>query len=136
MTILLDTCAAIWLVAGAKVSPAAEEALNRAQARGEPVYVSPITAWEIGLLALRGRFASPHPPGVWFSRLLSIDGVALDALPSSVLIDSSFLPGQPPRDPGDRILIAAAREHDHIIMTRDRVILDFAKAGHVRALAC
>jgi PIN domain nuclease of toxin-antitoxin system len=136
MTILLDTCAAIWLVAGAKVTPSAEEALNQARRRDEPVYVSPITGWEIGLLALKGRFASPHPPKVWFSRLLAIDGVLLDAMPPSVLIDSSFLPGAPPRDPGDRILIAAAREHDHTIMTRDRVILDYAKAGHVRALAC
>ena len=136
MTILLDTCAAIWLVAGAKVSPSAEEALNRAWALREPVYVSPITGWEIGLLALKGRFASPHPPKVWFGRLLAVDGVLLDALPPSVLIDSSFLPGQPPRDPADRIIIAAAREHDHAIMTRDRIILDYAKAGHVRALAC
>ena len=136
MTILLDTCAAIWLVAGAKVSQQAEAALNRAQALDEPVYISPITGWEIGMLALRGRFASPHPPNVWFNRLLAIDGVQLDALPPSVLIDSSFLPGEPPRDPGDRIIIAAAREHDHTIMTRDRVILDYAKAGHVRALAC
>ena len=136
MTILLDTCAAIWLVAGAKVAQPAEEALNRAQALSEPVYISPIAAWESGLLALKGRFASPHPPKVWFGRLLAIDGILLDALPPSVLIDSSFLPGQPPRDPGDRIVIAAAREHDHTIMTRDRAILDYAEAGHVRALAC
>ena len=136
MTILLDTCAAIWLVAGTKVAQPAEEALNRAQALSEPVYIYPITAWEIGLLALKGRFASPHPPKVWLGRLLAIDGILLDALPPSVLIDSSFLPGQPPRDPGDRIVIAAAREHDHTIMTRDRAILDYAEAGHVRALAC
>ena len=136
MTILLDTCAAIWLAAGSKVSQPAEEALNAAWATGEPVYISPITAWEIGLLAQRGRLASPHPPKVWFSRLLAIDGVALDPMPPSVLIDSSFLPGEPPRDPADRIVVAAAREHDHIIMTRDKIILDYAKAGHVRALAC
>jgi PIN domain nuclease of toxin-antitoxin system len=136
VTILLDTCAAIWLVAGSKVSQPAEEALNAAWAAGEPVYISPITAWEVGLLAQRGRFASPHPPKVWFDRLLAIDGVALDLLPPSVLTDSSFLPGEPPTDPADRIVVAAAREHDHIIMTRDRIILDYAKAGHVRALEC
>ena len=136
MTILLDTCTAIWLVAGSKVSQPAEEAVNAAWAAGEPVYISPITASEVGLLAQRGRFASPHPPKVWFDRLLAIDGVALDPMPPSVLIDSSFLPGEPPRDPADRIIVAAAREHDHVIMTRDRIILDYAKAGHVRALAC
>ena len=62
MTILLDTCAAIWLVSGAKVSQPAEAALNEARARDEPVYISPITGWEIGLLALKGRLASPIRP--------------------------------------------------------------------------
>ena len=136
MNILLDTCAAIWLVADAKVSEAAVRAIEQARDRDEPVYVSPITGWEIGLLALRGRFASPHPPRVWFDRLLAIEGVRLDDLRTSVLIDSSALPGHPPRDPADRIMIAAAREHDYAIMTRDRPILDYGKAGHVRTIAC
>ncbi len=136
MTILLDTCAAIWLVADARVSAGAVNALQDARRRDEPLYVSPITGWEIGLLAQRGRFASPHPPKVWFDRLLSIDGVELDDLPPSVLIDSSSLPGSPPTDPADRIVIAAARERGHMIMTRDRPILDYGKAGHVRTIAC
>jgi PIN domain nuclease of toxin-antitoxin system len=136
MTILLDTCAAIWLVADAKVSVAAISAIEEARRRDEPIYVSPITGWEIGLLAMRGRFASPHPPKVWFNRLLSVEGVRLDDLPISVLIDSSSLPGDPPHDPADRVVIAAARERGHAIMTRDRTILDYGKAGHVRTIAC
>jgi PIN domain nuclease of toxin-antitoxin system len=136
MTLLLDTCAALWLVAGANVSAAAKEALAEAQEKRSPVLVSPITGWEIGLLALRGRFASPHPPKVWFERLLMIDGVQLAGLAPSTLIDSSFLPGQPPRDPADRIIIATAREQTLRIMTRDRLILDYGKAGHVLTLAC
>ena len=136
MTLLLDTCAALWLVSGAGVSAAAQDALAKAQEEGEPVHVSPITGWEIGLLALRGRFASPHPPKVWFDRLLGIGGVRLADLAPSTFIDSSFLPGQPPRDPADRIIIATAREQSLTIMTRDRHILDYGKAGHVLTLAC
>ncbi|HVZ12961.1 MAG TPA: type II toxin-antitoxin system VapC family toxin [Bauldia sp.] len=136
MTILLDTCAAIWLVADARVSTAAVNALQDARRRDEPIFVSPITGWEIGLLAARGRFASPLPPRVWFDRLLAVDGVVLDELPPSVLIDSSSLPGHPPRDPSDRIFIAAARERGHAIMTRDDRILDYGKAGHVRTIGC
>lgn len=136
MTLLLDTCAALWLVAGVSVSPAAEHAVVRSQEEGESLYVSPITGWEIGLLALRGRFASPHSPKKWFERLLGIEGVALADLPPSVFIDSSFLPGQPPRDPSDRIIIATARDQGFTIMTRDRLILDYGTAGHVLTLAC
>jgi PIN domain nuclease of toxin-antitoxin system len=136
MILLLDTCAALWLAAGANVSAAAKEALGEARGQGNPVLVSPITAWEIGLLALRGRFASPHPPKVWFDRLLMIDGVRLTNLAPSTFIDSSFLPGQPPRDPADRVIIATAREQTLTIMTRDRPILDYGKAGHVLTLAC
>lgn len=39
-------------------------------------------------------------------------------------------------DPIDRILIATAREHDLTIITRDRAILAYGAAGHVKTLAC
>ena len=136
MTLLLDTCAALWLVSGAEVSAEAKQALAHARKEGDTVYVSPITGWEIGLLALRGRFASPHPPKVWFDRLLAIEGVRMADLPPFTLIDSSFLPGQPPRDPADRIIIATARDQELTIVTRDRQILSYSSAGHVLALTC
>lgn len=136
MKLLLDTCAAIWVVAGSDVSPAAEQAIAKAYERGETILISPITGWEIGQLARQGRFASPHPPKKWFERLLAIDGVELADLPPSVLIDSGFLPGRPPRDPADRIIIATAREQGLTLMTRDRGILDYGSAGHVLTLAC
>jgi len=40
------------------------------------------------------------------------------------------------KDPIDRILIATARENDLTIITRDRAILSYGAAGHVRTLAC
>lgn len=136
MPLVLDTCAALWIVADADLAPEAEDALDRARDEREDIYVSPITAWEVGLLAVKGRFASPHPPGKWFARLLEIESVRLVGLSPSILIDSSFLPGQPPRDPADKIIIATAREHDLTIVTRDRLILRYAEVGNVRALAC
>ncbi len=136
MPLLLDTCAAVWIVANSRLDPGAEDALDQARDAAEPVFVSSITAWEVALLASKGRFASPHPPNVWFEHLLAIEFCRLEGLNPSVLIDSCFLPGTPPRDPADRIIVATARENDLTIMTRDRMILDYAKAGHVRALAC
>jgi PIN domain nuclease of toxin-antitoxin system len=136
MPLILDTCAAIWIAANAEIADEAVNALDQARDNGEWVYVSPITAWEIGLLAEKGRFASPHSPKVWFSRLMAIESFRLAELSPDMLIDSCSLPGHPPRDPSDRIILAMARELDLIVVTRDRAMLSYANAGQVRAIAC
>ena len=43
---------------------------------------------------------------------------SLPVLSPEVLIDSSVLPGKPPNDPIDRIIIATARQHDLTLVTR------------------
>ena len=52
------------------------------------------------------------------------------------LEDVNELPELTHRDPTDRMLIATARAHDLTLITRDRAILAYAAAGHVRAVAC
>lgn len=104
--------------------------------QGDPVLVSPITAWEVGLLVARGRLAIPTNPQAWFERLMQAPHVSLAALTPAVLIASSFLPDAPFRDPADRILTATAREFGLTLVTRDRALLAYAKAGHLRAIAC
>lgn len=131
--ILLDTCAVIWVTQGAPLSAAATEALSRADA---PLRLSPISAWEIGLLVARGRIAMAMEPAAMFEAALAAAGVALAPMTPEILIRSSFLPGDPPRDPADRILVATARAAGLTVMTRDRAILAYAEAGHVSALAC
>jgi PIN domain nuclease of toxin-antitoxin system len=135
-SLLLDTCAAIWISAQEPMKHGAEEALTKARARNETIYVSPITAWEIGLLVSGGRLNMQMTPERWFDRLMQAPGVRLAGLPPSVLIAASFLPGQPPNDPADRILAATAREHGFQLVTRDRRLLDYAQQGHIQALAC
>lgn len=134
--LLLDTCAMIWLAAGRPVAAPAAEALSEAHRESEPVLVSPISAWEVGMLVSRGRLALSIPPRRWIERLLSRGGLRLAELPVDVLLDSSFLPGHPPRDPADRIVIATARDRAARILTRDRAILAYAAAGHASALPC
>ena len=136
MTLLLDTCATIWLSKDEPVSAEASDAVRRAAESGEPTYVSPITAWEIGMLAARGRMNLLMAPERWFERLLEAPGLRLADLPPNVLIASSFLPGTPPNDPADRILAATAREYGYTLVTRDRPLLDYAEQGHIRSLSC
>lgn len=134
--LLLDTCAAIWIATGAEISAAAADAIERGRTAGHAIYVSPITAWELGLLVSRGRMNLLMPPDRWFNRLLQAPGVKLAAMPLELLIASSFLPGLPPRDPADRILVATAREYDYMLVTRDRSLLDYAAKGHAQVMEC
>ena len=134
--LLLDTCAAIWISENAALADSAVEALDRAEDDGQPILLSPITAWEIGLLVSGGRLALPTSPEAWLDRLMQAPPLRLADLSTSVLIASSFLPGQPPRDPADKIIIATARAQNLTVVTRDRHILAYSKAGHVLALAC
>lgn len=134
--LLLDTCAAIWISAQQPMALATEEALAKARAQDDTIFVSPITAWEVGLLVSRGRLNLQMTPERWFARLMQAPGLQLTDISPSVLIAASFLPGQPPRDPADRILAATAREYGFQLVTRDRRLLDYAEHGYIQALAC
>ena len=54
----------------------------------------------------------------------------------AILIASSFLPGEPPRDPADRIIAATARAFGQTLITRDGELLPYAKAGYLAAINC
>jgi PIN domain nuclease of toxin-antitoxin system len=134
--ILLDTCALLWIAEQGKLKPEALEAVDAAYRSRETVWISPISAWEVGLLASRGRIALSAPPAIWFGRLLARPGVDLCAMEPETLVEASFLPGQPPRDPADRIILATARGHQFRIMTRDRLMIAYGQAGHANVIAC
>src|SRR5215468_10240351 len=134
--LLLDTCAVIWVAEDQPISERAALALDEAHATDQFVYVSPITAWEVGLLVGRGRLTMIVKPQLWFGRLLDIANMRLADMSPDLLIASSFLPGEPPRDPADRIIAATAREYGYTLMTRDRLLLDYAAQGHIQAVCC
>ncbi|MGE0715252.1 MAG: type II toxin-antitoxin system VapC family toxin [Alphaproteobacteria bacterium] len=135
---LLDTCAAIWLAHGDPLAEPAIELIKDA-AREGGLLVSPLTAWEIGLLS-RPERKQPYrflpDPKTWFARLMALPTLAVAPFTPDIAIDSTRLPPPLHSDPVDRIIIATARHLDATVVTRDRAILDYAEAGHVRALAC
>lgn len=133
---LLDTCACMYLIANEPMSKAANAAMDRSVDAGAPLRVSPITAWEVGLLASKGRFKSSLSPQRWFERLRSLAGIDLCELNADVLLGSSFLPGSFHKDPADRILAATAREFGYTVVTRDRALLAYAAQGYLSAVEC
>lgn len=134
--LLLDTCAVIWIAEDQPIDPAARKAMTAAYEEGTDVFVSPMSAWEIGMLVARQRLALLTTPQQWFERVLRTPGTQLADMPPEILIASSFLPGDAPRDPADRIIVATAREYGCTLITRDRVLLDYGGKGHVSVLAC
>ena len=134
--LLLDTHAAIWITEDQPLASVAVEAFNAAHQTGATVFVSAITAWEVGLLVSRNRLSLIASPERWFQRLLAIPGVQLANLSPDILIASSFLPGEPPRDPADRIILATARDLGATLITRDRLLLKYGEAGQVSTIPC
>jgi PIN domain nuclease of toxin-antitoxin system len=134
--LLLVTCAVIWIATDSGIEPAAEEAIGDARQTENAVGVSPITAWELGMLASKGKLPAAQSPNELFAAFVSAPGIALERMTPAILIDSSFLPGDFHNDPADRIIVATARAFDLTVITRDRAILSYARQGYVRALPC
>jgi PIN domain nuclease of toxin-antitoxin system len=136
--LLLDTNAIIRLANGEPLDQKAVLAIDRAKAAGA-LHISPVSAWEIGLLS-RPERVSPlqfaPDPKTWFSRFVTQPGVREAPFTADIAIESSHLPGAPPKDPADRLLIATARHLNLVLVTRDREIIAYARAGYIRAIRC
>jgi PIN domain nuclease of toxin-antitoxin system len=133
--LLLDTCAVIFIAENQTITPSARQQVRAASLAGG-VLVSPISAWEIGLLAAKGQLTFLLHPNAWFRSFMSNPGVRLTPLTPEIAIESSYLPQLLHSDPADRMLIATARALQIPIMTRDRRILGYAQAGLVGAIVC
>ena len=84
----------------------------------------------------RNRLSLGRNPQRWFARILAMPNVHLAESSPDIQISSSFLPGTPPRDRADRILLATARDLGATLVTRDRLILKYGEDGQVSTIAC
>lgn len=136
--LLLDTCAVIWLANGSLSEATISRIIDAGLADG--IYVSPVSAWEVGMLARPkpGRSAPEFlpDPKSWFARLMTGAGIRPASFTPDIAIEASFLPGDVHGDPGDRLIIATARNMQLPIVTRDEKIIAYAAAGHVKVIAC
>ncbi|MBS1816129.1 MAG: type II toxin-antitoxin system VapC family toxin [Acidobacteria bacterium] len=131
---LLDTLYWLWLQKGDEhhVDSKKFKEVEEWQKRGS-VYVSAISVWEISYLVAAGTIHLDRSVEHWVESGTEDGGFQLLPLSTRVLIESSRLPDNPHGDPGDRLLMATAREYDLTIITRDKKILTYATKGHVKA---
>lgn len=134
--VLLDTCAAIWLMNGDRMSAESRSSVSTAQAGNLGIYASPMTAWEIATLVAGNRLRLSLSVEAWFDALLGLTGIRLAPMPPRVLIASAGLPGTPPKDPVDRIIAATGRMFGYVVITRDRELRRYAGAGHIELIVC
>lgn len=133
--ILLDTCALLWTVNGDPLSLESLKAINKASTAGA-LFLSPVSAWEIGILAQRGKVVLGVSAENYVSRAFTRPGFQIAALTPEIAVRASYLPGQFHSDPADRLLISTAILMGLILVTRDREILRYARGGHVSTLRC
>jgi PIN domain nuclease of toxin-antitoxin system len=134
--LLLDTHVWIWLMDGAagKLTTEIRSRIQAAAGKGQ-VYVSAISVWEVATLEARGKITLSMDCRTWVDRALGAPGVKFAELTAAIAVDSTRLPDGLHGDPADRILVATARALHGTLVTRDRLVLEYSRKGHVHTVS-
>lgn len=132
MALLLDTHALVWLLEGNERLGSESRALINAAAHADGLYVSAITPWEIAMLVSKGRLSFAQEIGEWLRCALSLPGIRMVPLSVEISVASTQLPGDFHADPADRIIVATSRHLGATLVTEDKLILAYSKAGHMK----
>ena len=121
-TLLLDTCALLWLASGDRaLSENARSLIEDAQV----LYVSPVTAWEIAVKTAKGKIQLPLSPREWFDAVVRLYDITVLKLTADDMLKSAELPWLH-KDPADRFIIATALKNGFMVVTADG---NFGKYG-------
>jgi PIN domain nuclease of toxin-antitoxin system len=119
MNCLLDTCALLWLADDPERLP---EAVRRVLSNaGSIIYVSPVSAWELGIKVAKGKLELPKPVRQWFAEVCRQRTLIEVPLTSWLAARSTEL-APIHKDPFDRVLISTALELSLTLMTPDPFI--------------
>ena len=121
MRLLLDTHIWLWTLAEpGKLSKRVRAALTRTQ---NELWLSPISVWELLMLAERGRVKLDVEPRRWMVDALGRTPAQEAAMTFDVAMRSrEVMPAHP--DPADRFLVATALVYDLTLVTADDVLID------------
>ena len=116
---LLDTCTLLWLVADqSKLSRSALECIDSNDAA---LFVSSISAFEIGVKHRKGRLRLPMSPDAWFAGVVEFHDLREIRVDGPIAAHSTTLPTLH-ADPCDRMLVATAQRYRLKILTPDPLI--------------
>lgn len=130
--VLLDTHTLIWLLNGSDRLGDNARNLIQQTANEDNLFLSAISPWEIAMLISKGRLVLDRDVGEWVQQALSLPGIRLEPLSSEIAVASTRLPGNMHADPADRIIASTARHLGATLITDDRLLLDYGRAGHFK----
>ena len=119
---LLDTCVLLWLAADTTAISARAVELIRNTPEG--LFVSAISALEVGQKAAAGKLSLPRPVDAWFAAMVQWHGLHEIPVSGVIAARATLLPAIH-GDPFDRLLIATAQEHQLKLLTPDATIAKY-----------
>ena len=121
--IVLDTHALLWWVNGdTQLSTKAQKAIENEQRGNGQVIVSAITAWEVAMLASKGRLVLSKDVDDWLATVDAIEVVEFAPVTQELAVQSVRLPGDFHPDLADRMIVALARHLSASLVTADSQI--------------
>ncbi len=120
---LLDTHVWIWYLTGSSRLPPGVR--DRIDAGASPPWLSPISVWELCMLATKGRIELDLEPRRWIERACAALPVREAPLNFEIALRSREI-ALPHPDPADAFLAATALVHDLTLLTVDGRLADLA----------
>ena len=117
MKLLLDTH--IWLWSIADPSHLTQRIKRELEDTENEIWLSPISTWEIALLARKGRITLNDEPEAWIRKALGMVSFKEAVLNHEVALQSTYV-DLPHSDPADRFLAASAMIYDLTLVTADK----------------
>jgi PIN domain nuclease of toxin-antitoxin system len=91
------------------------------------IWISPITTWEIIILAEKGRVELNAEPVTWMKNVLNSMPFQQATVNHEVAMQSRLIK-LPHQDPADRFIAASAVVYDLILVTADNYLIKAAKS--------
>jgi PIN domain nuclease of toxin-antitoxin system len=131
MRTLLDTHAWVWWVTeDRRLSRRAKATIEKSQ-HEDALWLSLISIWELAKKVEKDQLVLDRPLDQWLDLAMTLQGLHLAELTRPILVESCRLPQPLPGDPADQIIVATARHHEAVLVTKDRNMRDYS---HVRSI--
>lgn len=129
MPTLLDTHAWVWWVTeDRRLSKPARRRIERAAA-GSTLLLSLISVWEVAKRVEKRQLVLDRPITAWLDAATLRPGLELVELSRPILEESCRLPQPFHGDPAHQMVVATARLHEAVVITRDERLTAYR---HVR----
>jgi PIN domain nuclease of toxin-antitoxin system len=118
------------VTADKRLSKRASTTIRRALS-GEDVWISMISVWEVAKKVQKAQLTLDRPIEQWLDQAIAPQGLGVWEMTRPILVESCALPAPFHGDPADQIIVASARVHGAVVVTRDEKIREYP---HVRSV--